>query len=106
MDKEQIAKALSPFFVACKEVGYPITDACLEETYPGDITTPFTLKVKGSWIDEVGYFFSMVELVQLLHKHVPREIRLHIFNIDVYKSEDKFPCDSMLLNSLQESTAL
>ena len=103
MDKKQIEDALDVFVTACQEAGYPFTSFCLKETYPGDISTPYTLKIKAPWIDEVGYFTSMVELSQILRKQIPREVRLHIFNIDVYKSGDTFPCYSEDIKKYQES---
>ena len=103
MDKTQIENALDTFVIACQEAGYPLLSFCLEETYPGDISTPYTLKIKASWIDKIGYFTSMVELSKILRRHIPREIRLHIFHIDVYKSGDTFPCDATSLNKFQES---
>ena len=53
MDRKELIQLLEPFQAKCAEKGKPLADICVEEAFPGDISTSYIIQVKAPWVDNM-----------------------------------------------------
>ncbi len=92
MDRTELKNILEPFKVKCAEKGKPLADLCVEEAFPGDISTSFIIQVKAPWVDDMYCSEAIDFLFEALWETTEVEIRRKIFSIQVLDSKDQLHC--------------
>ena len=92
MDRNQLQSKLQSFRKACETKGKPLTDMCITEAYPGDISTSYIIQVKANWIDEMDCSEAIDFLFDTLWETSNENVRKHIFSIEVLDSNDQLHC--------------
>lgn len=91
--KRKLKNDLKGFVKECKAKGYPLTEYCLKEAYPGDSSTSFILQVKADWIDNKGCSEVLDILLEVLWNTTSPEVRVNLFSIQVLSSNDTVHCE-------------
>lgn len=94
MDRKQLKELLQPFLAKCAEEGKPLKDICVEEAFPGDLSTSYIIQVKASWVDEMYCSEAIDFLFDILWETTDEEIRKKVFSIQVLDSNDELHCIS------------
>jgi hypothetical protein len=94
MDKEQLKNLLQPFQRKCAEKGMPVADICVEEAFPGDISTSYIIQVKAPWVDDMDCSGAIDFLFDTLWETTNEETRKKVFSIQVLDSRDVLHCMS------------
>ncbi len=94
MDRKQLNELLKPFLAACAKKGKPLSDICLEEAFPGDISTSYIIQVKAAWVDEMYCYDAIDFLFDVLWETTNEETRKKIFSIQILDSKDELHCSS------------
>jgi hypothetical protein len=92
MDRKQLKELLQPFQAKCAEKGKPLTDICVEEAFPGDITTSYIIQVKAPWVDDIYCSEAIDFLFDTLWETTNEETRKKVFSIQVLDSRDELHC--------------
>lgn len=92
MDRAKLEELLKPFQDRCNEKGKPIQHICLEEAYPGDISTSYIVKVKADWVDDMNCSEALDFLFDILWETTSEETRKKIFSIEVLDSVESLHC--------------
>ena len=101
MDTKQLKASLREFQVACERRGYPFSDFCLVEAYPGDNSSSYCLEIKAPWVDGQPCSDILDNLFDILFKTTTVEIRKKIFSIQLLDSDDSLHCDSTPIHELE-----
>ncbi len=105
MDRKELTKKLQPFLQECKSRGYPLRDLCLEEAYPGVVSTSFIVQVVAEWVDELGSCSQALDiLTAILWDTVDEQTRRHIFALYILDNQDLLHCASDPLHEDAEAT--
>ncbi len=89
MDRKELIKKLQPFLHECKSKGYPLRDLCLEEAYPGVVSTSYIVQVVAKWVDELGSSSQALGiLTDILWDTVDEQTRRHIFALYILDNQD------------------
>lgn len=95
MDRTELNNRLIVFKNHCESIGYPLTDMCIEEAFPGDDATSYLLKVKADWIDGVDCCGNALDiLINALWDTTDEDTRKYIFAIDILDRDDNLHCES------------
>lgn len=94
MDREKLKDLLQPFQNKCKKKGMPVSDICIEEAFPGDISTSFIIQVKAPWVDNMDCSGAIDFLFDTLWETTDEETRKKIFSIQVLDSGNALHCMS------------
>ena len=92
MDRAELIKALEPFKMKCAQKGRPLVDICIEEAFPGDVSTSYIVQVKAPWVDEVSCWDAIDFLFDTLWETTSEENRKKVFSIKVVDSKDELHC--------------
>jgi hypothetical protein len=92
MDRAELKISLKPFQDRCAEKGRPVVDFCLEEAFPGDISTSYIIQVKAPWVDETYCSEALDFLFDTLWETTEEELRKKIFSILILDSRDQLHC--------------
>lgn len=92
MDRTKLKELLQPFQARCAEEGKPLTDICVEEAFPGDVTTSYIIQVKAPWVDEMYCSEAIDFLFDTLWETTNEETRKKVFSIQVLDSRDELHC--------------
>lgn len=92
MDNKELKILLNPFQEKCAEKGKPVVDFCVEEAFPGDISTSYIIQVKAPWVDNIYCSDALDFLFDTLWETTDEEIRKKIFSIQVLDSRDQLHC--------------
>lgn len=92
MDRKQLIELLRPFRSKCAEKGKPLTDICVEEAFPGDLSTSYIIQVKAPWVDDMDCSGAIDFLFDTLWETTNEETRKKVFSIQVLDSRDEFHC--------------
>jgi hypothetical protein len=92
MDRTELKKLLEPFKVRCAEKGKPIVDICVEEAFPGDISTSYIVQVKALWVEGMYCSQAIDFLFDTLWETTNEEVRKKVFSIQVLDSNDELHC--------------
>lgn len=92
MDSEKLKSCLVPFIAKCAEKGKAITGICVEEAFPGDISTSYIVKVQAPWVDNMYCSDAIDFLFDVLWETTDEELRRKIFSIQVLSSKNELHC--------------
>lgn len=92
MDRAELKELLKPFEVKCAERGRQIEGICVEDAFPGDISTSFIVQVKAPWVDGMYCSDAIDLLFDILWETTNEEIRKKVFSIQVIDSKDELHC--------------
>ncbi len=95
MDKTKLKKLLKPFQIKCAEKGKPLVNLCIDDAYPGDISTSYIVQVKANWIDQTDCSEAIDFLFDILWETTSEEVRKKIFSINVLDSRAELHCSSL-----------
>lgn len=96
MDRTELKLKLKSFEEKAKLEGFPLSEICIDEAYPGDSSTSYILKVKASWVDDMDCSQAIEILTGFLWETVDLETRKSIFSIFIHDSNDDLHCLSDL----------
>lgn len=101
MDRAKLKELLQPFQAKCAEKGKPLVDICIEEAYPGDVSTSYIIQVKAAWVDNMYCSDAIDFLFDMLWETTDSETRRKIFSIQVLDSKDEPHCwsEAAMVNS-------
>ncbi len=105
MDRNQLEVSLQSFREACQTKDRPLTEICIVEAYPGDISTSFIIQVKADWVEEMDCSEAIDFLFDTLWETSDESIRKHIFSIEVLDGNDQLHCFSQNATEIQKSVA-
>ena len=94
MDRTELKELLKPFEARCAERGKPLEGICVEDAFPGDISTSFIVQVKAPWVDEMYCSDAIDFLFDILWETTDEEIRKKVFFIQVIDSQGELHCMS------------
>jgi len=94
MDRKQLKDLLQPFQTKCAENGRPLNEICVEEAFPGDLSTSYIIKVKAPWVDDMYCSEAIDFLFDTLWETTNEETRKKVFSIQVLDSKDELHCMS------------
>lgn len=92
MDRNKLEISLQSFREACRSKGKPLSDMCIFEAYPGDISTSYIIQVKATWVEEMDCSVAIDFLFDTLWETSDENIRKHIFSIEVLDKNDQLHC--------------
>lgn len=92
MDRTELKQVLQPFQAKCAEKGRPVADICVEEAFPGDISTSYIIQVKAAWVDDMYCSEAIDFLFDTLWETTSQEVRKKVFSIQVLDSKDELHC--------------
>lgn len=92
MDREQLKEKLESFRALAEKNGYPLTDLCIEEAYPGDSSSSYIIKVLAPWVDNMDCSQALDILIDILWETVDEETRKYVFAINIHDSQDLLHC--------------
>ncbi|MEX8547971.1 MAG: hypothetical protein V5804_10260 [Mucilaginibacter sp.] len=92
MDRTELKQLLQPFIAKCAEKGRALTEICLKEAFPGDISTSYIVQVKAPWVDGVDSWEAIDFLVDVLWETTDEETRKKVFSIQILGSKDELHC--------------
>ncbi len=92
MDRAKLKGLLQPFIAKCAEEGKALTDICIEEAFPGDVSTSYIIQVKAPWVDEIDCCEAIDFLFDVLFETVDESVRQKVFSIQVLDSKDEIHC--------------
>ncbi|MBY0481093.1 MAG: hypothetical protein K2Q21_07045 [Chitinophagaceae bacterium] len=92
MDRTELKELLIPFQEKCAELGKPLADFCVEEAFPGDISTSYIIQVKAPWVDNMYCSDAIDFLFDTLWETTNEEIRKKVFSIQVLDGRDQLHC--------------
>ncbi len=92
MDRAKLKELLQPFIAKCAERGKTLTEICIEEAFPGDISTSYIVQVKAPWVDEIDCSEALDFLFDVLWETADEPIRQKVFSIQVLDSKDELHC--------------
>lgn len=74
-------------------MAYPLLDLCVEEAYPGDPSTSYTVKVKAAWVENMHCSKALDILITALWNSTTIDIRKKVFAITIHDKRDVFHCE-------------
>lgn len=92
MDRTKLKELLQPFQALCAEKGKPLSGICVEDAFPGDVSTSFIIQVKAPWVDGMGCSDAIDFLFDTLWETTTEDIRKKVFSIQVLDSKDELHC--------------
>lgn len=92
MDRTELNKKLEPFRAKCAEKGKPLDEICIEEAFPGDISTSYIIQIKAPWVDSLYCSEAIDFLFDILWETTEEETRKKVFSIQVLDSGDRLHC--------------
>lgn len=92
MDRTELKQLLQPFIEKCAEKNRALTGICLEEAFPGDISTSYIVQVKAPWVDGIDCWEAIDFLIDVLWETTKQETRKKVFSVQVLDSQDKLHC--------------
>jgi len=93
MDRSELKNLLEPFRLKCTEIGRPLADVCLEEAFPGDVSTSYIMQVKAEWIDGLPCYAVLDVLFDVLWETTDEMVRRKIFSIQVLDGRQATHCE-------------
>lgn len=96
MDRNKLEQKLnSSFKEECKKIGYPLTDICLDEAYPGDSSTSYIVNIVADWVETMDCSQALDILIDVLWITVDVEYREKIFAIKIFSDKSTLHCQSI-----------
>lgn len=92
MDRTELKKSLEAFKAKCTQKNMPLIDLCVEEAYPGDISTSYIIQVKAQWVDGMDCSTALDFLFDMLWETTNEAVRQKIFSIQVLNSKEQLHC--------------
>lgn len=105
MDRNQLEVSLQPFKEACFDKGRPLSDMCVFEAYPGDISTSYIIQVKADWVEDMDCSDAIDFLFDTLWETVEENVRKYIFSIEILDSNDQLHCYYEALSETEKKAA-
>lgn len=102
MDRNQLEVSLQSFRKACQAKGRPLTDMCIIEAYPGDVSTSYIVQVKANWVEEMDCSEAIDFLIDILWETSDEKVRKRIFSIEVLDKNDQLHCLSQNTPELEK----
>lgn len=107
MDRTELINKLQPFITACKESGYPLSDLCLEEAYPGVVSSSFIVKVVAKWVDTLDSCSDALDiLLNILWATTEEATRQCVFALYILDDQESLHCISTPLEEVSVSALI
>jgi len=92
MDRTKLNIALNKFSAYAAKNGYPLKNLCLEEAYPGVISTSYIVHVTAPWLINMSYSAALDILIDFLWITVAEQDRKRIFLLNMHNDKQTLPC--------------
>ena len=89
MDRSKLEGLLQPFMLKCAEKGRALDVVCIEEAFPGDISTSYIVQIKARWLDGINCFDALDFLFDVLFETTEEETRRKVFSIQILNSQNE-----------------
>lgn len=94
MDRTELNQLLKPFITKCAEKNRALTEICLQEAFPGDISTSYIVQIKALWFDDMDCWEAIDFLIDVLWETTDEATRKKVFSIQVLDSKNELHCSS------------
>lgn len=94
MDRTQLNIALNKFLAYAAKNGYPLENLCLEEAFPGDVSTSYIVHITAPWVSSMTCSAALDILIDFLWITIEEQDRRQIFSLSIHDENQKLPCVS------------